>query len=219
MLLFEGTSDVDSELQICVINSWSPTIGDPSVVGWVTVVAYAATAILSALVIVLKAANRRTFWAFMAIILALLAVNKQLDLQSALTAIGRCHAQLYGWYEDRRTFQVAFIVLFSSIALSVALFVAWNMRRGLKRIWLALVGFTLLGTFVVVRAAGFHNVDMFIGFDVFGVRVNWLMELTGIVLIGLNAVILIAGGPAPPRKRRKVSDKQSGLPLRRDFSR
>jgi len=31
-----------------------------------------------------------------------LAVNKQLDLQSFLTALGRCDARLQGWYETRR---------------------------------------------------------------------------------------------------------------------
>ncbi|MDB5657901.1 MAG: isopropylmalate isomerase large subunit [Cypionkella sp.] len=35
----------------------------------------------------------------------ILAVNKQLDLQSALAATGRCIAQFQGWYRARRDVQ------------------------------------------------------------------------------------------------------------------
>jgi hypothetical protein len=39
-----------------------------------------------------------------------LGINKQLDLQTALTELGRVLAYDQGWYEERQTVQVWFIV-------------------------------------------------------------------------------------------------------------
>ncbi len=189
------------ELLSCVTGSWSPTIGDPSIIGWVTVFAYIVAALVSALVLKLGAGNRRAFWYLITLALVLLAVNKQLDLQSAMTAIGRCMAKIQGWNEDRRVVQVVFIFAISALSLILALAVAWNLRGGLEQTWLAFFGFAFLLTFVVVRAAGFHDFDRLIGFEISGVRMNWLMELTGIIMISLNAFLLIWHSPARSKSR------------------
>ena len=71
---------------------WAPGIGDPTVVGWVTVVVYAAVAFLC-----LSARNNvamhegrrvRTLWLGLGILLVILGINKQLDLQSLFTQVG-----------------------------------------------------------------------------------------------------------------------------------
>jgi hypothetical protein len=49
-------------------------------------------------------------------------------------------------------------------------------------------GLFLLLTFIVVRAISFHHVDEFIKVRVAGVRMNWLLELSGILLVMLAAV-------------------------------
>ena len=102
-----------SQTLSCAQEQWSPGLGDPHLMGWVIVGVYAATA-LAALTLALRnafhgpgATRERIFWAGIGIVLAFLAVNKQLDLQSLMTAIGRCHAQLAGWYDDRATVQRA----------------------------------------------------------------------------------------------------------------
>lgn len=78
-----------NELTACVAERWSPVIGDPQITGWVTVAAYVVAALMSAAVwLRLKGRRGRVFWAMVALLLAALAVNKQLDLQSALTAAG-----------------------------------------------------------------------------------------------------------------------------------
>jgi len=48
-------------------------------------------------------------WALLALLMAFLAINKELDLQSAFTVAGRCLAKAQGWYEERRDFQRHFI--------------------------------------------------------------------------------------------------------------
>ncbi len=203
------------ELLVCTTDSWSPTIGDPSIMGWATVFSYVLAALLSSFVLLRGAANRRTFWYFITFALVLLAFNKQLDLQSAMTAIGRCIAKLQGWYEHRRAVQVTFILALLSVSILMTLILASNLRYGLKRIWLAFFGFAFLVTFVFVRAAGFHGFDQVIGFELGVLRMNWVLELTGILMISLNAIMLLSQGPASTLRKKRRKSSESDLSFRR----
>jgi len=121
-----------------------------------------------------------------------LGVNKQLDLQSMLTAAGRCLSQLQGWYEERRAFQRDFIIgllMAASVFLGLVL---WLMRGCLRRNGLAVLGLAIVTTFVAVRAVGFHHFDLLIDSRMLDVRYNVLFELSGLVLIAANAVALAA---------------------------
>jgi hypothetical protein len=51
----------------------------------------------------------RGLWLTLVPLLGFLAINKQLDLQTALTATGRCMAQAEGWYDNRALVQIGFI--------------------------------------------------------------------------------------------------------------
>ncbi|AML53376.1 hypothetical protein RC74_20845 [Falsihalocynthiibacter arcticus] len=148
----------------------------------------------------------------MTVFLVLLSVNKQLDLQTALTAFGRCTAKTQGWYDQRQTVQVTFIVIFSALSLISTLVFAWSLRRGLSRIWLAFLGFSFLMTFIVARAAGFHHFDRFISFELGAMRMIWLFELTGIAMISLNAVFLIMKGPEVELQRKNRRKPRSNIP-------
>jgi hypothetical protein len=75
---------------------WEPTIGDPTFMGWFTVAAYAVAALLAARVWLRK---REKIWLLVTIGMAGLCVNKQLDLQSLITAIGRVIAWHEGWLQ------------------------------------------------------------------------------------------------------------------------
>ena len=95
----------------CVGERWSLKIGDPTVVGWLTVALYAVCAVLGFMTLMrVKDTRERIFWGLVALAMLFLGVNKQLDLQSMLTAAGRCLSQLQGWYEERRVFQRDFII-------------------------------------------------------------------------------------------------------------
>jgi hypothetical protein len=125
------------------------------------------------------------------LLLVFLTVNKQLDLQSALTAIGRCSAQMHGWYDQRGAVQLLFIAVVATVCVSVGLLSAWGLRRDLGQVWLALFGVVFLLAFVAIRTAGFHHIDRLIGFEVANVRLNWVLELGGITMITVNAVVLL----------------------------
>jgi hypothetical protein len=53
----------------------------------------------------------------------------------------------------------------------------------------------LLLTFIVVRAISFHHVDVFLKSGIAGLRMNWLLELGGISLVG-GAAFLDASSKA-----------------------
>jgi hypothetical protein len=168
---------------------WRPGIGDPTFVGWFTVVAYFGAAYLCWRAST-NASNRRKvrwFWSGLAILLILLGINKQLDFQTELTFMGRDFAKATGWYEDRRIVQGIFIVLiaFGGMIVTAALF--WFYRFELRRLWPALAGVGFLMGFIVIRAASFHHVDQFLHFAPGGVRMNWLLELGGIAAIAWPA--------------------------------
>ena len=185
----------------CALARWSPRIGDPSAMGWLTVAAYAAAALLAvaaAVRVPAAAPARRTerlFWMASAVALALLSVNKQLDLQSFLTAVGRCTAKAQGWYDDRRAMQRDVVLGLIGLCLAAGAVLLWRLRRTLRRTGPAAAGLVLIATFVLVRAVGFHHVDALIGLRVGGARVNWLLELGGLAVFTLGTLAALGRGP------------------------
>jgi hypothetical protein len=207
------------ELRAGWVGAWSPGIGDPNAMGWITVAAYLSAAYLCFVVhrswltsagpavkgrtwgpvaLALLGQRRRlaalpeavrmsALWKALALGLLLLGINKQLDLQTALTELGRILAAKQGWYERRQQVQIDFIIgvvlvggwLFGSVLLLAG--------RNLPRLGLALVGIVFLCCFVAIRASSFHHVDRLLGANLDGLKINWIMELGGIALVGLGA--------------------------------
>lgn len=174
---------------------WQPAIGDPTLMGWVTVLAYATAALLA-----FKSASavRRDpahasieaglsrFWATLALFLLVLGINKQLDLQTLFTQLARDLALAQGWYAERRRYQLIFIAAVATAGVLGTLGLAFALRQIAAHIWLALVGIGFLVSFVLIRAASFHHVDLLLRAG--PVRLNWVFELTGIGLIALAAL-------------------------------
>ncbi|HHL22822.1 MAG TPA: isopropylmalate isomerase [Aliiroseovarius sp.] len=191
----------------CTFSRWHPKVGDPTVMGWVTVGVYLVSFVL-ALLVVRKAdpsrVSLRRFWLFLVFLMLFLGINKQLDLQSFLTASARCIAKLQGWYEQRRPFQIKVVLFMGAAALSVGLLMLWQLRRDLRRNWLALAGMTFVFGFVLIRAVGWHGFDALINTRIVNIRLNWVLELSGLVLICLNALLLLRSRRiAYPRRRRR----------------
>ena len=51
-----------------------------------------------------------------------------------------------------------------------------------------LLGLSMLLLFVVMRAASFHHVGVFLGRRVLGLKLNWILELGSIALVAVSAV-------------------------------
>jgi hypothetical protein len=173
----------------CAFTLWTPGLGDNHPMGWLTVAVYLAASWMSARAALGQTAptpadrRERLFWWIAAVVLLILGVNKQLDLQSAITAIGRCHAQLAGWYENRRAVQQAFIILVAASGMILLGGLVVLLRGILGRVWLALLGLVFVCLFVVIRAASFHHMDVLIGSTVAGLRLNWVLELPGPLIV------------------------------------
>lgn len=191
-----------SQIADCALSGWSPGIGDPSAVGWLTVVAYLLAASLSLALGVTRdrRAVERAFWIVAGAGLLFLAVNKQLDLQSFLTATGRCAAKLQGWYDTRGAVQVGFIVALTGAAVIGGAGVLWTLRNTVRRTGVALLGLGWITGFVLVRAVGFHHVDRLISVQMNGMRLNWVFELGGIMVFILGCALAFA---APERAQAR----------------
>lgn len=178
----------------CAFTQWAPGLGDNNAMGWFTVLVYLVATVSSVLAARGvsgqggAAGRERGFWWVTAAIMLFLTINKQLDLQTLMTLIGRCNAQLSGWYDMRRIIQRDFILAIAAGgALGLAV-LALLLRGILARVWLALLGLGFVCLFVVVRAASFHHMDVLLGTWVFGVKLNWLLELPGPLLVTLVAL-------------------------------
>lgn len=176
------------------IGAWSPGIGDPTLAGWVTVLLYAMAAWACHQVLQSErrrrfnmSSNERILWRLLMVAMIALGINKQLDLQSALTELGRLHAYEHGWYGNRRQFQFAFVAAVPILGLTVlaALVVlAWNSP---VQTLLTCAGAAGLMVFVAIRAASFHHVDELLHSNLAGLRVNWIIEMSALVVIWLGA--------------------------------
>lgn len=186
-------------LRACVSRDWTPAIGDPEVTGWLTVLAYLLCMVLAVRVLTRRPPQAaRGLWLGIAPLMGFLALNKQLDLQTALTATGRCMAHAQGWYDNRALVQLGFIaglILLVVLVLTVAL---RSLKGRLRRNGLALLGLAVLCGFVLVRAVGFHHVDQLISMDFARLPFNFWFENAGLFLIAVNALWL-AGRDSAPR--------------------
>lgn len=166
---------------------WRPVIGDPSAMGWFTVAAYALAAFL-AWRAWSQNRERNRVWFGVTVLMVFLCLNKQMDLQSLVTDIGREISRLFDQYENRRTYQKIFIFAVLAIVGLFGPLFAWKYRRFVSSHKLLTAGLVFLLTFIVIRAISIHHVDAFLKTSrAGGVKMNWVLELTGIGLVAFSA--------------------------------
>ena len=189
--------------------AWRPKIGDPTLIGWITVVAY----LISFLFCVRAGLRTRRLtqetqgespilWFIFAAGLFLLGLNKQLDLQTALIQVARQTALGEGWYQQRRLAQIIFVLMLG-IAISGAFFIiVYQQHRFFKNHALALLGSIFLAAFVFLRAVIFNHADADAGFGLG--EGDWLcsLELTGVFCF-IIASIRAAKNSPPISTRNK----------------
>lgn len=161
-------------------------VGDPTPLGWLTTFAYLAAAALCLRAWRMQPADGggghpSLAWALVGALMLALGLNKQLDLQTQLTALGKLAAHAGGWYEQRRTVQSWFVRLLAlgvAVAASLGVFL-W--RRHWRELLAPALGLLLVMAYVLLRAARFQHV---IGDDGRG---SFLLELSGIAVVGFGA--------------------------------
>jgi hypothetical protein len=179
--------------------TWRPEIGDPTLIGWLTVIAY----VMAAWVCVRAGRRARQhtvadpsecdpawMWLGCAAVLFCLGLNKQLDLQTLLIEVGRQVVQATGWFKQRRMVQRVFALVLAALTGIMLLGVTWKQRRFFKRNPLLLPGIMLVAGYVLLRVAAIDHVD-----ESAGLKLDdrpWLaaLELSGLLCIvaaGLRA--------------------------------
>jgi hypothetical protein len=189
-------------LETVPAGGWTPGISDATWAGWLTVAAYALAASLAFLAYRScrsesyrleqthphEAANERLlacFWLLASTTLIALGINKQLDLQSLFTEVLRDASREQGWYDNRRQYQLAFVVAIGCGGVLGVGAMAWVLRRVLDRVWIAVLGLGWLTSFVVIRAASFHHVETFLRSMTHAG--NAAFELAGITMVAVGA--------------------------------
>lgn len=197
-------------LAVTTDDGWRPGIGDPTFMGWFTVAAYFTVAYLCWRAYrvarppsIFDPRSITRIWLGLGLLFVALGVNKQLDLQSLFTQIGRSMARDEGWYARRREVQAIFIVLLALGGSSVIIWLFWLTRNALRTYGLALIGAVFTVLFVIIRAASFHRVDNMLGWSFVGLEMNWILELSGIACVGAGAVQTLRHA-ATERQRRDV---------------
>jgi hypothetical protein len=168
-------------------------IGDPTVWGWTITAGYLLAAWLCFGRWRIGSLNRnradgtQRWWMMLAVLMLLLGFNKQLDLQTSLTSIGRAIARSNGLYSRRRLIQGLFVIVLT-ICVVAALAVALKFRPSGFSYGVSFTGLVCLATFVMIRAAAFHHVD---GRVLEGLQqrdLHCVLEAIGILVIASSTV-------------------------------
>ena len=168
---------------------WSLGIGDPTIVGWVTVAAYLVASLLCYRASRLAALQSELrFWLTVSALLLALGINKQLDLQTLGVDLVRGAARAQGWYAHRRLVQGLFIVLIAAAAVIGALRLERTFKRSGSALKGAIAGLFFILAFLLVRAASFHHLDAAFRIELAGLRSAWLLELIGIAALAASAL-------------------------------
>jgi len=199
-------------LAVIIRGQWRPGIGDPTIMGWLTVAVYLTTACLCGIYacrpygLSANASLRqhRAFWLSLTVVMLFLGINKQLDLQSWFTQIGRQLARSQGWYSERHIVQIWFTIGMAVVGFLVLASLWWIFRRTLRSHGLALFGLVFVVTFVVMRAASFHHFEEILGWRLAHYRMNNVLEIGGTTCVGIAALIGIL--------RRAKTNVKSGRP-------
>jgi len=178
--------------------NWYQHMGDPTVIGWTITIAYFLVTLLcwraglkeKTINVNIQKSERHAVWFGLSILFFVLGINKQLDLQTLLTVVGREIAQSNGLYESRREIQLIFVIFFTLFCFSSIVALSWWLRDCWRRYLIPLLGVAFLVSFVVIRAASFQHVDYFISkWSIIGpLRMKYVVELGGILVVGLGAV-------------------------------
>jgi hypothetical protein len=161
---------------------------DPDPASWLTAGIELVAAVASLVVMVkLDRADRRgrLFWATVATLSLFLSINKELDGQSSMTAIGRRVLEQNGWLDFRNATFLALTCLVAACAVGLVGTLRW--LAGPRRYHLAWVGVVVLLGFTVLRTAAISHLDP-LGTDPTREVLTFVLEAGGAALVAVAAV-------------------------------
>jgi hypothetical protein len=203
---------------------WFTKISDLTTVGWLTVALYLMVSVNCAILarkvgLEEPQSRERVAWRWMAALLLGLGINRQLNLDGLFTEAGRGLALHQGWYYHRALVQLVFIAEVALAFMVVAITLLIWARYAPKSTRLALLGTTLVLTFLSIRTISYHYVDKFLGQKFLGFRWNVVLEVAGIGLVLLACLwrqgALSATSLSQLRSPAKAAKAQTSPALKR----
>jgi hypothetical protein len=189
---------LESKILMLTYGNWTLGIGDPTFLGWFTTVCYFITTIFCIRSYCLqtrlhdqKGKNGAILWLWLGLLYLLLGFNKQLDLQTLLSAIGKSIACSQGWYEHRRLVQALFILILACCLFfitGVLLNIARKLNRPQK---ISIFGTCLVFVYMLGRAMLFLHISRIFPIITPDNNYFWIVELFGLAIVLFSTKIQI----------------------------
>ncbi|MDO5614266.1 MAG: hypothetical protein Q4G14_13630 [Paracoccus sp. (in: a-proteobacteria)] len=199
----------------CVQRNWAPgSAGVSSSDGLVALICLGFAAVCFVIVRRQGRAAGRGFWTGLGIMLALLGVARLADLDTGLSAGGRCFARVGGWYAERQDIQ-QMLMFWVVVAVGLgAAVIMLTLRGRLLRNIPALIGLTGLLALIGLRLVSAHGVDAWLHGYIAGMPRHLVLDLLALSIIGVSLLWHMAA-PRPVRRRRRRRHGSRGEPVRR----
>ena len=189
-------------LSVVVNGHWRPGIGDPTFMGWLITAAYFITSVSCGICAwrtdrispINRSGYHRVFWWSLFAIMLIMGMNKQLDLQCLLIVVIKQIAQNQNWYSKRHILQVWFAAGITIFSMVLLIWLGWKLKRQWRQYGLAIIGIVLLIAFVIITIAPVHCMNQFLGLQPGDRLIKSIFEISGIVLIGISALMGIIRG-------------------------
>ena len=198
---------------VITIEQWRLLKGDPTGIGWIITITYFLTFIIClwAGITAQKHKNKKEIYGngcmllWIALLLLLLGINKQLDFQVLFTIIGRNLAKKQGWYNIRSVFQTIFVVSFLLIVLILFILWAGRIKGRWRQCGFHFVGTALILFFVMIRAASIEHISFghAAQYDTVIHSLLSFFELSGILVVCLGSVLFLRRLNASKRRDYK----------------
>ena len=166
---------------------WRFRANDPGTLSWIAVCAYLSTAALC-----WRAAKNdlqsREMWARFAIVLAVLGLNKQLDLQTLFINSVRSLTHDPGWYTDRSPVKRLCIHVLTSVSFWGTGWMFWQKRNQWRAVGFVCAGSAMLIAYISLRASPLPHAGQLPVRSTSGAQLGQsILELTGLLFIALGA--------------------------------
>ena len=153
-----------------ILGRWLSLAGDDTFWSWVITIAYLITFIFSLRYTRKQSGNRplHTLWMFITLFIAVMGINKQLDIQILIIMVGRFCANHLGLRAYR--YHIYFLVFLFLILMMVVIliFLFRVSKTALKQSKTALSGVLVIMFFILLRA-GFIYVPHVHGVELLGI--------------------------------------------------
>lgn len=166
----------------CGFHDWMDIWGDPWLSGSILVMSYLVSGVL-----VLRTANKlagreRSYWSLCGALLVFQAANTPLDLHAFVWTTGRCLAHAQGWYAQRQSVQVFFLLSAAVIAAILCTIVLWRLASSVVRNLLLTMGMAICLGFTLVKGVSLHELAAFYGQPIGPFYVADVIEWSGVLL-------------------------------------